>query len=55
MLYGTALRVSSSDNFGHVEMQTMQTMQTVQTVQTVETGCYFFYLYLNFLVKFLLL
>ena len=52
MLYGTALRVSSSDNFGHVEMQTMQ---TVQTVQTVETGCYFFYLYLNFLVKFLLL
>ena len=52
MLYGTALRVSSSDNFGHVEMQNMQ---TVQTVQTVETGCYFFYLYLNFLVKFLLL
>ena len=41
-----------------VEMQTMQTpdcrLQTVQTVQTVQTECYFFYLYLNFLVKFLL-
>ena len=28
-------------------------MQTGQTVQTVQTECYFFYLYLNFLVKFL--
>ena len=27
-------------------------LQTVQTVQTVQTECYFFYLYLNFLVKF---
>ena len=39
-----------------VETQTMQTadcrLQTVQTVQTVQTECYFFYLYLNFLVKF---
>ena len=25
-------------------------LQTVQTVQTVQTECYFFYLYLNFLV-----
>ena len=43
---------------GHVETQTMQIadcrLQTVQTVQTVQTECYFFYLYLNFLVKFLL-
>ena len=29
-------------------------LQTVHTVQTVQTECYFFYLYLNFLVKFLL-
>ena len=30
-------------------------LQTVQTVQTVQTECYFFHLYLNFLVNFLLL
>ena len=29
-------------------------LQTVRTVQTLQTECYFFCLYLNFLVKFLL-
>ena len=33
-------------------VQTVQTVETVQTVQTVQTECYFFYLYLNFVVKF---
>ena len=48
----------ASKRISHVETQTMQTvdcrLQTVQTVQTVQTECYFFYLYLNFLVKLLL-
>ena len=44
---------------GHIETQTMQTadcgLQTGQSVQTVQTECFFFfYLYLNSLVKFLL-
>ena len=33
-------------------VQTVQTVQIVQIVQIVQTECYFFNLYLNFLVKF---
>ena len=56
--YNRLLNYYHRVNHGHVETQTMQTadcrLQTVQTVQTVQTECYFFYLYLNFLVRFLL-
>ena len=42
-------------NLGHVETQTTQNADCrLQTVQSVQTECYFFYLYLNFLVKCLL-